>query len=72
MEFLVNLITLPICGYDGILGMDWSSRYHAQLDCRTNVVNFCVLGEPILEFKSNGETTLRNCYRKMQKDTWLI
>ena len=43
-----NLISLPINGYDVILGMDWLAQYYMQINCKTMDVSFCILGEPVL------------------------
>ena len=45
---MVNLINLAIKGYDVIIGMDLLVQYHTRLDCRTKVVEFCILGEATL------------------------
>ena len=47
-EFPTDLISLPINGYDMILGMDWLSKYYVQIDCKTKDINLCILGEPTL------------------------
>ena len=50
----VDLIALPIRGYDVIIGMDCLARYNAQLNCRTKVVEFRILGEPTLGLDVEG------------------
>ncbi|XP_013639389.1 PREDICTED: uncharacterized protein LOC106344578 [Brassica oleracea var. oleracea] len=42
--FLADLLVVPLKGYEVILGMDWLSRYRAQLDC----------GKGRILFKENG------------------
>ena len=51
---MVNLISLAIKMYDVITGMDWLARYHARLDCRTKVVDFCIPGETTLRLDVRG------------------
>ena len=41
-------------GYDVILGMDCLIRYHAKLNCRTKLVEFCILGEATLKLDVKG------------------
>ncbi|XP_070022562.1 uncharacterized protein [Nicotiana sylvestris] len=39
--------------FDVILGMDWLASFHANVDCRSKIVRFQFLGEPVLEWKGN-------------------
>ena len=57
-SFPVDLIFLPLHGYDIILGMDWLAKYYVQIDCRTKEVSLCILEEPILKlnFKKSQES----------------
>ncbi|XP_027093586.1 uncharacterized protein [Coffea arabica] len=47
-KMLMDLISLDIKGYDVIIGMDFLGQYHAKLDCRAKVVEFCIPGETTL------------------------
>nr|XP_027098834.1 uncharacterized protein LOC113718113 [Coffea arabica] len=51
---LVDLISLDIKGYDVIIGMDFLAQYHAKLDCRAKVVEFCIPGEATLRLDVKG------------------
>ena len=51
----VDLIALPIRGYDVIIGMDCLTRYNAQLNYRTKVVEFRIPGEPTLRLDAGGK-----------------
>ena len=51
---VVDFISLAIKGYDVIIGMDWLAHYHARLDCRTKVVEFCIPGEATLKLDVRG------------------
>ncbi|XP_071927217.1 uncharacterized protein [Coffea arabica] len=53
-KMLVDLISLDIKGYDVIIGMDFLGHYHAKLDCRAKVVEFCIPGEATLRLDVNG------------------
>ena len=53
-KLIVDLISLAIKGYDVIIGMDWLVRYHAQVDCRTKVVEFSLSGEATLKLDVRG------------------
>ena len=53
-KLVVGLINLTIKGYDVIIGMDWLDGYHARLDCRTKVVEFCIPGEATLKLDVRG------------------
>ena len=37
-EFSANLIALPFCEFDFILGMDWLSKHRSIIDCEKNIV----------------------------------
>ncbi|XP_071928104.1 uncharacterized protein [Coffea arabica] len=50
----VDLISLAIKGYDVILGMDWLAHYHARVDCKMKVVEFCIPGEATLKLDVRG------------------
>ena len=54
-ELYADLIELAIHDYDVILGMDWLSKYCANIDCRRKVVVFQPEGEEKFMFK--GEIT---------------
>ncbi|XP_071912307.1 uncharacterized protein [Coffea arabica] len=53
-KLVVDLISLAIKGYDVILGMDWLAHYHARVDCRMKVVEFCIPGEATLKLDVRG------------------
>nr|XP_027127756.1 uncharacterized protein LOC113743869 [Coffea arabica] len=53
-KMLVDLISLDIKGYDVIIGMDFLGHYHAKLDCRAKVVEFCIPGEATLRLDVKG------------------
>ena len=53
-KLVVDLISLAIKGYDVIIEMDWLARYHARVDCRTKIVEFCIPGEAILKLDVRG------------------
>ncbi|XP_071905709.1 uncharacterized protein [Coffea arabica] len=50
----VDLISLAIKGYDVILGMDWLAHYHARVDSKMKVVEFCIPGEATLKLDVRG------------------
>ena len=70
--FSADLISLPINGYDVILGMDWLARYYVQLDCRTKEVSLCMPGEPVvrLNFKKTHKPVSLVSGEKAQKLLW--
>nr|XP_027082193.1 uncharacterized protein LOC113704493 [Coffea arabica] len=53
-KMLVDLISLDIKSYDVIIGMDFLGHYHAKLDCRVKVVEFCIPGEATLRLDVKG------------------
>ncbi|XP_071933127.1 uncharacterized protein [Coffea arabica] len=53
-KMLVDLISLDIRGYDVVIGMDFLGQYHAKLDCRAKVVEFCISGEATLRLDVKG------------------
>ena len=40
--------------FDIILGMDWLHLCYASVDCRTRIVRFQFLDEPIIEWKDSS------------------
>ncbi|XP_071921759.1 uncharacterized protein [Coffea arabica] len=53
-KLLADLIGLAIKEYDVILGMDWLGRYNAQLNCKTKIVELCILEEATLKLDVKG------------------
>ncbi|XP_027158242.1 uncharacterized protein LOC113759863 [Coffea eugenioides] len=53
-KLVVDLISLAIKGYDIILGMDWLTYYHARIDCRVKVIEFCIPSEATLKLDVKG------------------
>ena len=49
-----DLISLNLKGYDVIIDMDWLVRYDAQLNCKTKVVEFSILGEATVRLDMKG------------------
>ncbi|XP_027103114.1 uncharacterized protein [Coffea arabica] len=47
-KLVVNLISLNLKEYDMIIGIDWLACYNVQLNCKTKVVEFSILGEATL------------------------
>ena len=56
-SFPIDLIFLPINGYDVILGMDWLARYYVQIDCRTKDVSLSIPEEPVLRLNFKKSQT---------------
>ncbi|XP_070020578.1 uncharacterized protein [Nicotiana sylvestris] len=50
---VAGLIELDMVEFDVIIGMDWLASYHANVDCRSKIVRFQFLGEPIFKWKGN-------------------
>ncbi|XP_077251803.1 uncharacterized protein LOC143891031 [Tasmannia lanceolata] len=48
----VDLISLPILEFDVILGMDWLTLNHANIDCYRKEVRFTIPDQPQLVYKS--------------------
>lgn len=46
-----DLTLLAFPGYNIILGMDWLSKHHAQVDCKTKMVRYCILEKEGIEFR---------------------
>ena len=40
--------------FDVIIGMDWLQKCYGLVDCRTRIVRFQFLDEPILDWKSSS------------------
>ncbi|XP_027071874.1 uncharacterized protein [Coffea arabica] len=53
-KLVIDLISLTIKGYDVILEMDWLAHYHARVDCRMKVVEFCIPSEATLKLDVRG------------------
>ncbi|XP_027109273.1 uncharacterized protein [Coffea arabica] len=53
-KLMADLIGLAIKGYDVILGMDWLTRYNAQLNYKTKIVELCIPGEATLKLDVRG------------------
>ncbi|KAH0637947.1 hypothetical protein KY290_036496 [Solanum tuberosum] len=49
-----DLVELEMVEFDVILGMDWLHSCYASVDCRTRIVRFQFLDEPILEWKGSS------------------
>ncbi|XP_027174568.1 uncharacterized protein LOC113774206 [Coffea eugenioides] len=47
-KLVIDLISLDLKRYDVTLGMDWLARYNAKLNCKTQVVQFCIPKETTL------------------------
>jgi hypothetical protein len=50
VEFLANLIVLESKGIDVILGMDWLSKHHGQIDCAKKAVKLIASNGKQLEY----------------------
>jgi hypothetical protein len=50
VEFLANLIVLESKGIDVILGMDWLSKHHGQIDCAKKAVRLTPSSGKELEY----------------------
>nr|XP_027062773.1 uncharacterized protein LOC113689149 [Coffea arabica] len=53
-KLVVDLINLDLKGYDVIIGMNWLACYNAQLNCKTKVVEFSILGKATLRLDVRG------------------
>ncbi|XP_070054963.1 uncharacterized protein [Nicotiana tomentosiformis] len=50
---VADLIELDMVEFDVIMGMNWLASCYANVDCRSKMVRFQFLGEPVLEWKGN-------------------
>ncbi|XP_027157008.1 uncharacterized protein LOC113768540 [Coffea eugenioides] len=64
-KLVVDLISLAIKEYDVILGMDWLAHYHARVDCRMKVVEFCIPVNTLGEKSKLEDTAVINEYPDM-------
>ena len=51
-ELFADLIVLDMDEYEMILGMNWLSKYHVEIDCRKKIVVFHHLDTDQFIFKS--------------------
>jgi hypothetical protein len=49
-KFLARLAVFSMLGFDVILGMDWLSKYDANIDCRKKEVTFQLPGMGVIKF----------------------
>nr|CAD1827328.1 unnamed protein product [Ananas comosus var. bracteatus] len=49
----VNLLVLNrMKGFDIVLGIDWLSKYHATIDCKSKVITFCEPGQKEVVYRA--------------------
>ena len=60
LELSVDLMSLELYDFDLILGMDWLSKYRAQVDCFTKTVTIQGIGNKNVVFKGERKV-LPNC-----------
>ena len=60
LELSVDLMPLELYDFDLILGMDWLSKYRAQVDCFTKTVTIQGVGNRNVVFKGERKV-LSNC-----------
>ncbi|GAV85922.1 RVP_2 domain-containing protein [Cephalotus follicularis] len=53
ISLYADLIVLPICDFDVILGMDWLSAHCARMDCYQKTVDFCLPDETTFQFQGD-------------------
>ena len=53
-DTMADLVELDMVDFDVILGMDWLHACYASIDCRTRVVKFQILNEPVIEWSSSS------------------
>ncbi|XP_075096333.1 uncharacterized protein LOC142174439 [Nicotiana tabacum] len=53
---VADLVELEMLDFDVIMGMDWLESCYATVGCRTKIVSFEFLGEPVLEWKGDAVT----------------
>ena len=52
-NFLMDLIVLSMSKFDIILGIDWLTKYCANLDCISKSISFSISGELSFTFQCN-------------------
>jgi hypothetical protein len=65
VEFLVKLIVLESKGINVILGMDWLSKHHRQIDCAKNVVKLIASNGKELEYVAENLVTDKAASNRM-------
>ncbi|XP_070008717.1 uncharacterized protein [Nicotiana sylvestris] len=51
-----DLVEVEMVDFDVIMGMDWLASRYATVGCRTKIVSFAFLGEPVLEWEGDAVT----------------
>ncbi|XP_027109390.1 uncharacterized protein [Coffea arabica] len=65
-KLVVDLISLDLKGYDVIIGMDWLASYNIQLNCKTKVVEFCIVGDATLKLDVKGRLVSSALFSKIR------
>ena len=59
-ELLADLVLLDVIDFNVILGMDWSARHYASLDCREKVVIFIIPNDDEFRFRGDKASMPQN------------
>ncbi|PKA66893.1 hypothetical protein AXF42_Ash003550 [Apostasia shenzhenica] len=65
--FPANLIALPIKDFDILLGMDWLSTWHAEIDCAARKISFPIPEGNLVFFKGKKDVLPIISFAKCQK-----
>ena len=65
VEFLANLIVLESKGIDIILGMDWLSKHHGQIDCAKKAVKLTASNGKELEYVAENLVTDKAAFNQI-------
>ncbi|XP_021745399.1 uncharacterized protein LOC110711329 [Chenopodium quinoa] len=65
--FLSDLIEFGLSDFDLILGMDWFSKYNAEISCRSQKVKMVTNGKESITYWMHGET---KCPRLISVQNW--
>ena len=65
-EFLADLITLPFCEFDLIIGMDWLSKHRDIVDCGQKMVVLKCFDQTEVIVQGIGSSVMSNVISTMQ------
>ena len=78
-RFQADLIPFQLGEFDVILGMDWLSKYHANIDCKDQKVKLRTPVKKMVVFRGQKPTKKflaimqrGSCYDKAVRPTWLM